>query len=77
MGAFLSGRIALDEYREATRQYREGESATVTVPENRVQRPSEERRALRVRQVAQYGAPGLAALRERAERAFMRFLATP
>jgi hypothetical protein len=76
LGLFLSGRMSADEYRAATEQARRT-SELPSVPEHRVQRPSEQRQAMKQRLRARYEAPGLAGLRARAERAFARFTRSP
>ena len=69
LGAFLAGRISYDEYRELTAEARAG-AANRPVPEHRVQRPSAERDVMKDALRDRYGAPQLAALRGRAERAY-------
>lgn len=72
LGLFLSGRMSADEYRAATEEVRRT-SELRSIPEHRVQRPSEERRALKESLRSRYEAPELAGLRSRTDRAFARF----
>lgn len=69
LGAFLAGRISFDEYREATAEQREALPLR-DVPEDRVQRPSEQRQALQTGLRSRYLSPRLAPLRARAEDAY-------
>jgi hypothetical protein len=71
LGDFLSGRMSADEYEAATAGFRSDPRVRLApVPENRVQRPSEERRAIRDSLAPLYHAPRLARLREEAERLY-------
>jgi len=73
MGEFLAGSCSLDDYRrERDRIIAEGVRLP-PIPEERVQRPSEARRAKGQAARAAYLRPELAALRTRAERAYLRF----
>jgi hypothetical protein len=78
IGAFLSGAMSADEFREATRLYREidPDGHSSPVPEARVQRPSDERRALARSIEPHYRAPNLMALREHAELLYELFAAS-
>lgn len=69
LGAFLGGRISYDEYRELTAEARVGYAAGL-IPEQRVQRPSAERAAMKEALRTRYDAPALGSLRRRAERAY-------
>jgi hypothetical protein len=66
LGAFLGGRLSLDEFRE--RAADQGPTSTLLeVPEERVPRPSPHREANKARVMQDYAAPRLASLRARAE----------
>jgi len=71
LNRFVSGLISADEYRTATRPYRDalGDHPPV-VPEQRIQRPSAQREAAKGRMRDRYRDPALAALRARAEAAY-------
>lgn len=72
---FLSGFTSLDEYLASTRVHRESApQATGTGVEHRVGRPSAAREAAKPVMLQRYQAPSLAALRERAERAYGSFV---
>ncbi len=74
LGHFLSGRMSLDKYRAVTDPLRAAAAEELRgVPENRVSRPSEERRAVKAMLRDRYLAPELAKLRHRAERAYRAF----
>lgn len=68
---FLSGIISADEYWAETRLYREQrERYWHDIPEHRIARPSGERQASKAEVRSRYLAPGLAALRRRAQEAY-------
>jgi hypothetical protein len=68
LGDFLSGKLSADEYREQTEPLRSDPAIDLKpVPENRVQRPSEERRALRGILTPRYRGRDLSSLRKEAE----------
>lgn len=69
LGKFLSGRMSLDEYVDATAEAR-SRLKRRAVPESRVQRPSEVRLARKAELRAIYLRPELAFLRARAEAAY-------
>ena len=71
LGQFLSGRVSADEYRAVTEEARRAVDLR-DVPEHRVQRPSQRRRAMKEDLRGRYEAPELAELRSRAERAYGR-----
>lgn len=66
LGAFLGGRLSLDELREREAD-QESTSTPLEAPEDRVPRPSPHREANRTRVMQDYAAPRLASLRARAE----------
>jgi len=71
LGLFLSGRMSADEYQEATARFRSDPGVKLPpVPENRVQRPSAERRAHRDSLAPRYHARELAGLRAEADRLY-------
>jgi len=71
LGDFLSGRISVDEYEQATKAFRSDPDLRLApVPENRVQRPSEDRRTMRDSLAPRYHAPPLAHLRAEADRLY-------
>jgi hypothetical protein len=74
LNRFASGVISVDEYFEATRVHRDARRDTFIVPENRIQRPSPRREAMKSQVQERYRDPALAGLRARAERAFRGFV---
>jgi hypothetical protein len=74
LNRFASGVISADEYFEATRVHREARRDTFLVPENRIQRPSRRRDAMKSEVEQRYRDPALAGLRARAENAFEGFV---
>ena len=76
IGRFLSGRISLDEFIGATDEAR-GRERPPTLPEERVQRPSETRQAQKEARRSDYLQPRLASLRARAENAYATLLESP
>jgi len=71
LGDLLSGRMSADEYQEASAAFRSDRGVKLPpVPENRVQRPSAERRALRDSLAPHFHDPRLADLRRKAERLY-------
>jgi hypothetical protein len=77
LGRFLSGRMSLDEYRNATERPRSSDGAMPEIPEHRVQRPSEERQIRKDELRERYRAEDLAPLRRRAELAYSAVVAPP
>lgn len=74
LNRFASGVISADEYFEATRVHREARREPPVVPENRIQRPSPRRDAMKSVVEERYRDPALARLRARAEKAFREFV---
>lgn len=74
LNRFASGVISADEYFGATRVHREARRDQFVVPENRIQRPSRRRDAMKSAVEERYRDPALAGLRARAERAFCEFV---
>jgi hypothetical protein len=71
LGDFLSGRISAYEYEQATKAFRSDPDLRLApVPENRVQRPSEDRRTMRDSLAPRYHGPELQSLRREAERLY-------
>lgn len=77
LNRFVSGLLSADEYRALTQPYRDGSGGRRrSVPELRVQRPSAQREAAKGQMRERYQDPGLADLRNAAERAYRTFVGT-
>jgi hypothetical protein len=74
LNRFASGVISADEYFEATQVHRDARRDTFIVPEDRIQRPSPRREAMKSQVLERYRDPTLAGLRARAESAFRGFV---